>query len=248
MELVSRCGVVVRLDIANVGWQGLCVECRFVSSEECGDLVGVAVVVDVLRAFSFAAYALAAGADRIILMDDLDETLRLARSMPRALAAKDGVPADGFDLFNSPGQLLERSDIAGRVIVQRTTAGTIGAMAARHAEQLFCASFVVAGATAACIRTLAPERVTFVITGDGGRSDDDLACAEYLCELIKGRRPDPTPFLQRVDVVGEGLRQGVARGYKGVHRDDVDLCCQLDRFSFSLRASNEDEGLVLRAH
>ena len=216
------------------------------SNEECGDLEGVAVVIDVLRAFSFAAYALAAGADRLILMDDLEETLQLARSIPGALAAKDGVPADGFELFNSPGQLLERDDVAGKLIVHRTTAGTIGAMAARHAEYVYCSSFVVAGATADRIRALAPERVTFVITGDGGRSDDDLACAEYLRERIQGRLPDPIPFLQRVDAVGEGLREGVARGYRGVHRDDVDLCCDLDRFPFALRASNEGDLLTLR--
>lgn len=222
------------------------VKFRFVSNDECGDLDGVAVVIDVLRAFSFAAYALAAGADRLILMDDLDETLRLARSIPGALAAKDGMPADGFELFNSPGQLRERNDVAGSVIVHRTTAGTIGAMAARHAEHIYCSSFVVAGATADRVRALAPEQVTFVITGGGGRSDDDLACAEYLRERIQGRLPDPKPFLQRVDVVGEGLREGVARGYRGVHRDDVALCCDLDRFPFALRASNEDGLLVLR--
>ena len=221
-------------------------EFRFVSNEECGDLEGVAVVIDVLRAFSFAAYALAAGADHLILMDDLDETLRLAQSIPGALAGKDGVPVEGFDLFNSPGQLLERDDLDGRVIVHRTSAGTIGAVAARHAEHVFCSSFVVAGATAEQVRSLAPKRVTFVISGDGGRSDDDRACAEYLRERIEGGAPDPAPFLRRVDVVGEGLREGVARGYRGVHRDDVELCCQVDRFPFALRASNEGELLVLR--
>lgn len=221
-------------------------EFRFVSNDECGDVEGVAVVIDVLRAFSFAAYALGMGADRLILMDDLDETRRLARSIPGALAAKDGVPAEGFDLFNSPGQLLERHDIAGRVIVQRTTAGTVGATAARHAAHVYCSSFVVAGATADRVRALAPSRVTFVITGGGGRSDDDVACAEYLRERIEGRTPDPEPYLRRVDVVGEGLREGVARGYRGVHRDDVDLCCALDRFAFALRASNEGDQLVLR--
>lgn len=223
-------------------------EFLFVSNEECGDIEGVAVVVDVLRAFSFAAYALAAGAERLILMDDLDDALRLARSIPGALAGKDGAPAEGFDLFNSPGELLERDDLAGKVIVHRSTAGTVGAVAAKRAEHLFCCSFVVAGATADRVRALAPARVTFVITGDGGRSDDDLACAEYLRERIQGRLPDPRPFLRRVDVVGERLRECVARGYEGVHRDDVDLCCQLDRFPFALRASTEGDMLVLTKH
>src|SRR3989442_9742625 len=38
----------------------------------------VAVIVDVLRAYSFTGFALAAGAERLILMDDLDGTLAVA--------------------------------------------------------------------------------------------------------------------------------------------------------------------------
>ena len=216
------------------------------SNDDCDGIEGVAVVIDVLRAFSFAAYAFGAGADRIILMENLEETLALAKSIPGALAAKDGVPAPGFDLFNSPGQLLERDDIDGRVIVQRTSAGTVGAVAARHADHLLCASFVVASATVDRIRSFSPTMVTFVITGGGGKSDDDLACGEYLEQRLRDLQPDPRPYLARADAVGDGLRRGVELGYKGVHRDDVTLCCEIDRFPFALRATDEEGHLVLR--
>lgn len=115
-------------------------EFHFVSNDECDGLQGVATVIDVLRAFSSAAYALDAGVDHLVLMDDLDKTLELTRSIPGALAGKEGVPAEGFDLFNSPGQLLERRALEDRIIVHRTSAGTIGAMAARHAELVFCST------------------------------------------------------------------------------------------------------------
>lgn len=223
------------------------IETRFVSNDEGAGVEGVAVVIDVLRAFSFSAYALDAGVDHLVLMDDLDETLALARSLPNALAGKDGAPVDGFDVFNSPGQLLERTDLDGRVIVHRTTAGTIGALAARGADAIFCASFVVAGATVERVRALDPAVVTFVVTGDGGRSDDDLACAEYLAASMQGRTPDPAPFLRRVETVGQGLRDGVSRGHRGVHVDDVDLCLAIDRFDFAMRATDEHGHLVLRA-
>ena len=45
--------------------------------------------------------------------------------------------------------------------------------------------------------SLAPEIVTFVITGqtyDGG--DEDLACADYLQNLFCGNLPDPAPLLE----------------------------------------------------
>lgn len=219
---------------------------RFVGIEDCASIDGVAVVIDVLRAFSFAAYALDAGAERLILTDDLDDALKIAADIPGALAGKDGLPAEGFELFNSPGQVLERSDLDGRTIVHRTAAGTVGAVAARHAERLFCASFVVAEATVDRIRRLEPTSVTFVVTGGGGHADEDVACAEYLATRLGRHAADPTPFLERVEVAGQRLLRAVEMGYSAVHRDDLALCMDVDRFDFALTAVDEDGQLTLR--
>lgn len=226
--------------------QAVGVRFEFVSNDGCDGIDGVAIVIDVLRAFSFAAYALDAGAERLILMDDLDATLDLARSIPGALAGKDGRPEEGFELFNSPGQVRERSDLAGRTIVHRTSAGTIGAVAARDAAHVFCASFVVADATVRRVVEIEPSLVTFVITGDGGHGDEDLACAEFLRVRLEGGAPDAGPYLRRVEVAGARLRRAADLGYRGVHRDDVDLCIDVDRFDFALRALDEDGMLTLR--
>jgi 2-phosphosulfolactate phosphatase len=221
-------------------------EMRFVGIEDCGSIDGVAVVIDVLRAFSFAAYALDAGADRLILVEDLDEALRLAVEIPGALAGKDGMPAEGFDLFNSPGQILEGSDLGGRTIVHRTAAGTVGAAAARHAQWLFCASFVVAEATVDRIRRLDPRSVTFVVTGGGGHADEDVACAEYLAARLGNDAVDPAPFLARAQVAGQRLLRAVEMGYEGVHRDDLALCLELDRFTFALTVVDQYGQLTLQ--
>ena len=221
-------------------------EFQFVSNDGCDGVRGVAVVVDVLRAFSFSAYALGAGAERLILMDDLDATLELASRIPGALAGKDGRPAEGFELFNSPGQVMERTDLGGRTIVHRTSAGTIGAVAVRRAAHVYGASFVVAEATVRRVLEVQPSRVTFVITGDDGRSEEDLACAEYLRARLDGDRPDPSPYLTRAEAAGQRLRRAVELGYEGVHADDVDLCLDIDRFDFALRAQDQDGLLTLR--
>ena len=180
-----------------------------------------------LRAFSFAAYALAAGADRFILMDDLDEALRTARSIPRALVGKDGPPRDDFDLFNSPGQLRQRDDIAGRTIVHRTGAGTVGAVAARAAAHVYCASFVVAGATIDRLRVLQEQEITFVITGDQGHAEEDLACAEYMAASLGHATVDPHPFLARAETAGERLQRAAAVGYPGVTKTTWDCAASL---------------------
>ena len=84
----------------------------YVSIAECGRVRGVAVVIDVLRAFSTAAWAFGLGAERIVLSDDLDEALALKASIPGALALKDAAPGAGFDSTNSPVMLQGASDLA----------------------------------------------------------------------------------------------------------------------------------------
>src|SRR6266496_1438681 len=98
----------------------------FLSIEECRDVGGVVVAIDVMRAFTTAAWAFELGVARIVLTAELEEALALKAKLPGALALKDGEPAPGFDLSNSPAQLRERTDLAGKTIVQRTTAGTVG--------------------------------------------------------------------------------------------------------------------------
>ncbi len=114
-------------------------------------------------------------------------------------------PELGVDLDNSPGH-LRNADITGKVIVQTTTAGTAGALAARHAAPLLCASFVNASATARYLKAAHEIPVTFVITGSDGQAEEDLACADYIATmpmrpLRSTRRPSllgrPSPMPAR---------------------------------------------------
>jgi len=57
-------------------------QAKFVSNWELQGVSGVVVAVDVLRAFTTAAYAFAAGATSICLVSTVAEALELARSIP----------------------------------------------------------------------------------------------------------------------------------------------------------------------
>ena len=59
---------------------------RFVPTAEAHDVTGAVVVVDVLRAFSTAAYALASGARRIHLVSSVAEALAFKAAHPGTLA------------------------------------------------------------------------------------------------------------------------------------------------------------------
>ena len=204
-------------------------------------LDGTVVVVDVLRAFTTAAWALHLGASEITLVAELDEALALKAADDRILAFCDGRPKPGFDLHNSPVQ-IRSLDVSGRHVVQRTTNGTQGAVAARHADLLLCASLVVASATARRIREAAPSHVTYVVTG----GDEDLACAAHIAALVAGQSP-PTDTVERVrrSTTAAELLAGPARGYTGVDPGDVDACVEVDRFDLVLEVHRRDGRLVI---
>jgi 2-phosphosulfolactate phosphatase len=223
------------------------VDARYVGISELTEPPSVAVVIDVMRAFTVAAWAFARGAEKIILAETLDDALALKARHPDWVTLKDGPPAPGFDAVNSPG-LLRSADIAGRTIVQKTTYGTAGALAAQGASLVLCASFVVAGATARLLRTSAASSVTFVVTGEEGQADEDLACAQYIACCAADGETDAAAFLHLAAASGAAARltESARRGLPGVHPDDVPLCLELDRFPFAMTATPEGPLTVLR--
>lgn len=221
-------------------------DARFLGIAELTGTPSVAVVVDVMRAFTVAAWAFGRGAEKIVLAESLDEALALKARHPDWVALKDGPPAPGFDLVNSPG-LMRSADLGGRTVVQKTTAGTVGALAVRDASLVLCAGFVVAEATARLLRSRRCADVTFVVTGEDGRAEEDLACAQYMAGRATGAQTDAAGYLRRAGAsraateLATGVRQGV-------HPDDVALCLELDRFPFAMVATREDALMVLRPH
>ncbi|OQR64413.1 2-phosphosulfolactate phosphatase [Streptomyces maremycinicus] len=219
-------------------------DARFLGIAELVEVPPVAVVVDVMRAFTVAAWAFARGAEKIVLAESLEEALALKARHPDWLALKDGPPAPGFDAVNSPG-LLRSIDLGGRTVVQKTTAGTVGALAVKGASLVLCASFVVAEATAQLLRARGSDGVTFVVTGEEGRAEEDLACAQYIARRVTEAGTEAAGFLRRAAEsraaveLAEGVRQGV-------HPDDVALCLEVDRFPFAMVAALENSLMVLR--
>ncbi|MEV7568829.1 2-phosphosulfolactate phosphatase [Streptomyces tanashiensis] len=217
---------------------------RFVGIPELTDVPRVAVVIDVMRAFTVAAWAFSRGVERIVLASTESEALALKESHTGWLALKDGAPAAGFDAVNSPG-LLRSRDFTGRTLVQKTTAGTVGALAVADAPLVLCASFVVAGPTARLLRTEDAGPVTFVVTGEGGRAEEDSACAEYIAQRMTGGDVEAAPYLHRARTSGAAADLAAGRR-SGCHPDDVELCLEVDRFPFAMVARREDSLTVLR--
>jgi 2-phosphosulfolactate phosphatase len=164
------------------------------------------VVIDVLRAFTTAAYAFAAGADNIIPVSTQEEAFDLKNQYDRCLIMGGdsmGKRIEGFDVSNSPTE-IRKLDLTGYTIILRTPAGTQGIVRSLTSQKILITSFAVAEATLQRIRVLNPTTVTFVITGKNN-GDEDLALADYLDARIQGTSDVPlAPFIERVHLSPAG--------------------------------------------
>ncbi len=220
---------------------------NYFSLADANEARGAVVVIDVLRAFTTAAYAFTAGVDRIYPVSGVDEAVRLKSTLEGAfvMGEDDGYKPEAFDFSNSPGEIC-RTNVNGHILVQRTSAGTQGLTRAGKPDMLLAASFVVAGATVRYLQSFEPEQVSFIVTGTykGRDGDEDRACADYIEALMKGESPDFEPYLSRVktSTVGSEFQSGKL-GY--LMQEDFELSVQVDRFDFAMPVHLENGHLVM---
>jgi 2-phosphosulfolactate phosphatase len=219
------------------------------SLQDCHNATGTVVVIDVLRAFTTAAFAFAADVKDIILVSTVEQAFELRRQRPDVLLMGEvnGLPIPGYDLSNSPSALVNL-DLSGRHLVQRTSAGTQGVIRSTNADTLLTTSFVCATATAHFIKALQPTSVTFVLTGlrTAGWGDEDAACADYLEALLLGKKPNPQPYLQRVrhSPPGQLFSNPTQADF---NQSDLDLCLQIDRFDFAMFVEQLNGQFLMKA-
>ena len=220
------------------------------SLDTCANATGMVVVIDVIRAFTTAPFAFAAGVSQILPVSGVDEALALRERFPgsQIMGEVGGFPPDGFDWGNSPAAFIGQ-DLRGRTLIQRTGAGTQGLVRSHQATTLLAASFVNASATVRFIQQQNPAQVTLVATDPRG---EDLLCADYLQGLLEGKEIDAAAIRAQVRDMGEQLlahwRGGgrVSEAQLTAFSADLDCCADLDRFDFALPVERRDGLLVMR--
>lgn len=210
--------------------------------------VGITVIIDVFRAFTTAAVAFAKGATKIIMVRDVEEALRLRSAGVGELCMGEvgGVAPPGFDLGNSPFE-VSKADLEGRTIIQRTSAGTQGIVAARQATRLYAGSLLTASATARAILRQAPADVSLVAMGLDGvkRSDEDELCAIHLRNLLQGR-PGSLSGTRDVILAGPQIPAFHDPAKPHLHPADLDIALEMDRYDFAVLITREDGRLIAR--
>jgi 2-phosphosulfolactate phosphatase len=206
---------------------------------------GIALVIDVFRAFTVAPHAMAAGASRILPVGAIEEALALRAVMPDAVLVgeRHARRLPGFDAGNSPTEILAVG-VKGRPVVHTTHAGTQGLVNATGADEVLAASLVNVSALARYVRSRNPRHVTIVRMGHEARercAEDDL-CAEALVSLFEGGKPPTT------EQARDRLRDAPAAvkffdpEADWAPRTDFDYCTEVDRFHFVLRLRTGQDG------
>jgi 2-phosphosulfolactate phosphatase len=214
---------------------------------------GVAVVIDVFRAFTVTPLIFHLGARKAIFVDDPEQAFSLRSHDPDVILAGevDEQLIPGFDLGNSPSEILHKGErsLVGKVVVQRTTAGVTGVLAAvEKAEEVILGSYVVAKAISRYLlsRNPLPEVVTLVAMGRRGinRSPEDEGCADYLAHLLTGSPYDHLGALRTI-IFNESAQKFIRRDKVHLPPEDPLLCLQRDLFDFVLIAQKEDSLAVI---
>jgi len=207
---------------------------------------GVAVIIDVFRAFSTACYVYDSGAVRLIATGEVEKAFMLKDTYKHCVLAgeRDEKRIVGFDFGNSPTEII-KTDLHGKTLVLTTTAGTAGLINAGKADIIITGSLVNARAVVKYIKTIDPPLVSLVAMGYRATepAEEDLLCAEYIESLINGRNGN---FEARIS----GLRNTSGkRFFKSENIDfspptDFFLCTMINRFSFVLKAERRLDGNI----
>ncbi len=214
---------------------------------------GVVIVIDVIRAFSVAAYAFAGGARRLWLVRTVEEAHALRGREPNALLAGEigGRLIQGFDFNNSPS-LMASANVRDRILIQRTGAGTQGAVKASSAKHLLLCSLTNARATASYAWKLAMESscsITMLPTATFEHADcknEDDVCADYLDALLLDPAQAPVVLTEGIAYLRDTGR------FDEYQQDDFDLpsadvpaILAVDNFSFAMVGTHQQwEGMT----
>jgi 2-phosphosulfolactate phosphatase len=198
---------------------------------------GVVVVIDVLRAFTTAAYAFAAGISEIELVTTVDEALTASGFR---MGEVGGRLIPGFDHNNSPSQLAGKH-LAGRAVL-RTGSGTACVTAATRASEVWLGSLVVASATAGALKGRA--EVTLVASGPPHEGEEDVACAEWIAALLRGEPPSKEAVIAAV--TGSRAAARHRAGDSDLPLEDVSCAVAVDAFDFAMKAERQTGRVIAR--
>jgi len=206
---------------------------------------GVAVIVDVFRAFTCAPLLFSMGIEKLFLIGTPEQALALKEKDRDLILVGEvsGIPIKGFDFGNSPSEILRKGPeyFKGRTVLQRTSSGVQGVLLALNvADEVLLGSYALARATAQYILSKKPETVSVVAMGWElkERAPEDEWCVRYFSHLLGNGAYDHNQALR--EIVFHKTAQRFLRSNEDCFPpEDPLICLQRDVYDFALRAEKQ---------
>jgi 2-phosphosulfolactate phosphatase len=150
----------------------------------------VGIVVDVLRATSTIAQALAGGYERVVCAAEIEEARALRVDLVDSVVGgeRNAVRIEGFDVGASPREFLESR--AGTLILSTTNGTRTILAAASRCDDVLLGSLLNLGAVTRAAAQRGEDVAVLCAGFQGAFALDDAYCAGRIVQLLGGTRTD----------------------------------------------------------
>ena len=208
---------------------------------------GLAIIIDVFRAFTVEPYLIYNGVEKIIPVGDKQIAYDLKEKNKDYILVgeRSGVKLPGFDFGNSPSQ-IKNVDFSNKTVVHTTSCGTQGIVNAINASEIITGSLVNASAIVKYIKQNNFDEVSIVSMSRPNElpSAEDNLCARYLKSLLEDTA------LENLEDEIENLKLTSGKKFfdssmKEVFpEEDFYLCVEINKFNFVLRVNKDTNGML----
>ena len=162
------------------------------------------------------------------------------------LGEERGCQIDGFDLGNSPEQILSK-DLYNYSVAMITSNCTRGVIAAKRASSIYLAGFMNVAATANALLGGSYKDVLISPMGNlNGRCPADDACADYLRSYLLGEEVDYMQYRSSIVNSSEAKKFSNLETPEFPSRDLM-ICLSLNELPYELNVSNTDSITSVKA-
>ena len=212
---------------------------------------GLAVIIDVFRAFSCTPLLFSIGVKTVIFVASPAHALKLKQHDSNLILIGEvsGAPIEGFDFGNSPSQILDMDPgfFKDKTVVQRTSSGVQGAIAALdQAAEVLLGSYGLAKSTVRYILSRDPQEVSLVAMGWDLKepAPEDEYCACYIAHLLGSGAYNHLQALREI-IFHESTQKFLAGDESYFPPEDPILCLQRDIYDFVLRAKQKGNLVIV---
>lgn len=203
------------------------------------------VVIDVLRAFTTACYAMNNGPKDYVVIKDVELALKLKKENLEyiLIGERMGIKLPGFDHDNSPAEIKD-INLLNKTVIQNTTLGTKGIVnALNHTDNVITGSFVNAKAIVNYIRKEKPSLVYLFPTDDSSDDNEDAMLAKYIKSHFESKELSIDFIKKHIASCKTGKFYANKANIKNADRD-LPMAFEANKFNFILKAYKTPDGLI----